>query len=173
VRPPYSLLRPFMTFVPIPELLEELQAGRPIVLVDDPSRENEGDLCFAAEFASPELVNLMIREARGLVCLALDGAICDQLQLPMQVQENKSRFGTAFTVSIEAAAEGVSTGHLRQATGLDRSSRRPIRPPSPRIWPDPATSSRCAPGKAACWCAPARPRASSTSAGWPACAPPA
>lgn len=109
MRPPYSLLRPFMTFVPIPELLEELQAGRPIVLVDDPDRENEGDLCFAAEFASPELINMMIREARGLVCLALDPAICDQLQLPMQVQENKSRFGTAFTVSIEAA-DGVSTG---------------------------------------------------------------
>ena len=54
-----------MTFVPIPELLEELQAGRPIVLVDDPDRENEGALCFAAEFASPELVNMMIRHARG------------------------------------------------------------------------------------------------------------
>ena len=98
-----------MTFVPIPELLEELQAGRPIVLVDDPDRENEGDLCFAAQFATPELVNQMIRDARGLVCLALDPAICDQLQLSMQVQENKSRFGTAFTVSIEAA-QGVSTG---------------------------------------------------------------
>lgn len=98
-----------MTFVPIPELLEELQAGRPIVLVDDPDRENEGDLCFAAQFATPELVNLMIREARGLVCLALEAPICDQLQLPMQVQENKSRFGTAFTVSVEAA-DGVTTG---------------------------------------------------------------
>ncbi len=98
-----------MTFVPIPELLEELQRGRAIVLVDDPDRENEGDLCFAAQFATPELVNQMIREARGLVCLALDPAICDQLQLPMQVQENKSRFGTAFTVSIEAT-DGVSTG---------------------------------------------------------------
>lgn len=98
-----------MTFVPIPELLEELQNGRPIVLVDDPDRENEGDLCFAAQFATPELVNLMIRDARGLVCLALEAPICDRLQLPMQVQENKSRFGTAFTVSIEAAA-GVSTG---------------------------------------------------------------
>jgi 3,4-dihydroxy 2-butanone 4-phosphate synthase/GTP cyclohydrolase II len=98
-----------MTFAPISELLTELQAGRPIVLVDDPDRENEGDLCFAAQFATPELVNLMIREARGLVCLALEGAICDQLQLPMQVQENKSRFGTAFTVAIEAA-EGVTTG---------------------------------------------------------------
>lgn len=98
-----------MTFAPIPELLSEIQAGRPVVLVDDPDRENEGDLCFAAEKATPELVALMAREACGLICLALDGAICDQLQLPMMVAENRARLGTAFTVSIEAA-EGVTTG---------------------------------------------------------------
>lgn len=73
------------TFSPIPELLEELQAGRPIVLVDDPDRENEGDLCFAAEFATPELVAQMSREACGLICLALDNDICDRLDLPMMV----------------------------------------------------------------------------------------
>ncbi len=98
-----------MTFAPISELLEELKAGRPIVLVDDPSRENEGDLCFAAQFASPELIALLSREACGLICLALDDEICDRLQLPMMVAENKSRYGTAFTVSI-GAAEGVTTG---------------------------------------------------------------
>jgi 3,4-dihydroxy 2-butanone 4-phosphate synthase/GTP cyclohydrolase II len=97
------------TFAPIPELLEELSAGRPIVLVDDPDRENEGDLCFAAEFASPELVAQMAREACGLICLALDSKICDRLELPMMVAQNGSRFGTAFTVSIEAT-EGVTTG---------------------------------------------------------------
>ncbi|MFY9345164.1 MAG: bifunctional 3,4-dihydroxy-2-butanone-4-phosphate synthase/GTP cyclohydrolase II [Planctomycetota bacterium] len=98
-----------MTFAPIPELLAELKAGRPIVLVDDPARENEGDLCFAAEFATPELLTLLMREACGLVCLALDPAICDRLQLPMMVSENKSRYGTAFTVSI-GATQGVTTG---------------------------------------------------------------
>ena len=97
------------TFAAIPELLAELKAGRPIVLVDDPDRENEGDLCFAAEFATPELVAQMAREACGLICLALDSKICDQLELPMMVAENGSRFGTAFTVSIEAT-EGVTTG---------------------------------------------------------------
>jgi 3,4-dihydroxy 2-butanone 4-phosphate synthase/GTP cyclohydrolase II len=97
------------TFSPIPELLEELKAGRPIVLVDDPDRENEGDLCFAAEFASPELVAQMAREACGLICLSLDGAICDQLELPLMVASNSSRFGTAFTVSVEAR-DGVTTG---------------------------------------------------------------
>ena len=97
------------TFAPIPELLEELKAGRPIVLVDDPNRENEGDLCFAAEFATPELVAQMAREACGLICLSLDNEICDRLDLPMMVAKNGSRFGTAFTVSIEAT-EGVTTG---------------------------------------------------------------
>lgn len=98
-----------MPFSPIPEVLDELRAGRPIILVDDPDRENEGDLCFAAQFATPELINLMIKECRGWVCLALDGAICDQIGLQMQTQDNQSRFGTAFTVTIEAR-EGVTTG---------------------------------------------------------------
>jgi 3,4-dihydroxy 2-butanone 4-phosphate synthase/GTP cyclohydrolase II len=98
-----------MTFASIPELLAELQAGRPIVLVDDPARENEGDLCFAAEFASPELITLLSREACGLICLALDSAICDRLQLPPMVADNRSRYGTAFTVSI-GASKGVTTG---------------------------------------------------------------
>ncbi|MFY7950792.1 MAG: 3,4-dihydroxy-2-butanone-4-phosphate synthase, partial [Gemmatimonas sp.] len=100
-----------MTFAPIPELLEELKAGRPIVLVDDPSRENEGDLCFAAQFATPELINLLARDACGLICLPMDAEICDNLGLQPMVadQQNKSRFGTAFTVSI-GAAKGMTTG---------------------------------------------------------------
>ncbi|MBI5853240.1 MAG: GTP cyclohydrolase II [Planctomycetes bacterium] len=98
-----------MPFAPIPDVLEQLKQGRPIVLVDDPDRENEGDLCFAAEFATPQLVNLMAKEARGLVCLALEPAICDQLALGAQAPDNGSRYGTAFTVSIEAR-EGVTTG---------------------------------------------------------------
>jgi 3,4-dihydroxy 2-butanone 4-phosphate synthase/GTP cyclohydrolase II len=98
-----------MSFASIPDILEELKAGRPIILVDDPDRENEGDLCFAAQFASPALVNLMVKEARGLVCLALDGAICDRLHLTPQAASNTSRYGTAFTISIEAR-EGVTTG---------------------------------------------------------------
>jgi len=98
-----------MAFAPIPEILEELKAGRPIILVDDPGRENEGDLCFAGQFATPELVNFMAKDARGLICLSLEGSICDQLQLNMQAPENQSRYGTAFTVSIEAR-EGVTTG---------------------------------------------------------------
>lgn len=98
-----------MAFASIPEILDELKKGRPIILVDDPDRENEGDLCFAAEFATPALVNQMAKDARGLICLALDGEICDQLNLTPQAPDNGSRYGTAFTVSIEAR-EGVTTG---------------------------------------------------------------
>jgi 3,4-dihydroxy 2-butanone 4-phosphate synthase/GTP cyclohydrolase II len=98
-----------MTISTIPEVLEDLRQGRMVILVDDPGRENEGDLAMLAEAVTPEAINFMIREARGLVCLSLSGAICDQLGLAMQVANNQSRMGTGFTVSIEAA-QGVTTG---------------------------------------------------------------
>lgn len=98
-----------MPFSPIPEILEELRQGRMIVLVDDESRENEGDLVCAAEKVTPEIVNFMARYGRGLVCLPLPGAKCDELNLYPQSAENTSAFGTAFTVSVDAA-KGVTTG---------------------------------------------------------------
>lgn len=124
-----------MAFSPIPEILDELRAGRPIVLVDDPDRENEGDLCFAAEFSTPELINMMIRDARGWVCLAMSGEMCDRLRLGPQVAENGSRFGTAFTVTIEAR-EGVTTGisaadrshTIRTAVADDATAEDLVRP---------------------------------------------
>ncbi len=96
-------------FSPIPEALQDLRDGRMIVLVDDEDRENEGDLCCAAEFVTPAIVNFMAKEARGLICLALAPEIVDRLELPLQTLDNSSRFGTAFTVSIEAR-HGVTTG---------------------------------------------------------------
>jgi 3,4-dihydroxy 2-butanone 4-phosphate synthase/GTP cyclohydrolase II len=98
-----------MPFAKIPEILNELAAGRAVILVDDPDRENEGDLCFAAQFATPELVNFMAKEARGFICLAMDGEMCDRLQLTPQTPHNTARLGTAFQVSIEARV-GVTTG---------------------------------------------------------------
>jgi 3,4-dihydroxy 2-butanone 4-phosphate synthase / GTP cyclohydrolase II len=94
---------------PITELLDDLRAGRMIVLVDDEDRENEGDLVFAAEFATPDKINFLLSNARGELCLALDAGICDQLHLPLQTLEPTNRFGTAFTITIEAAS-GVTTG---------------------------------------------------------------
>jgi len=97
-----------MSLATIPEILDELRAGRPVILIDDPSRENEGDLCFAAQFASPELVNFVLK-ARGLMCLALDGATCERLGLLPQTTVNETKLGTAFTVTI-GARHGVTTG---------------------------------------------------------------
>ena len=94
---------------PITEIIEEIRAGRMVVLVDEEDRENEGDLLFAAEFVTPEAINFMIRHARGLVCLTLTEERCSQLGISHMARDNKSPLGTNFTVSIEAA-EGVTTG---------------------------------------------------------------
>lgn len=94
---------------PIPEVLEDLKAGKMVILVDDPNRENEGDLCILAEKITPEAVNFMAKEARGLICMPMSDELCDRLELAPQVSNNKSRMGTGFTVSIEAAT-GVTTG---------------------------------------------------------------
>ncbi|MCP3919511.1 MAG: bifunctional 3,4-dihydroxy-2-butanone-4-phosphate synthase/GTP cyclohydrolase II [bacterium] len=93
----------------IPEILEDLSQGRMIILVDDPDRENEGDIAMLAEHCTPEAINFMIREARGLICMPMSGTLCDRLRLEAQTPRNTSKMGTAFTVSIEAAT-GVTTG---------------------------------------------------------------
>jgi len=93
----------------IEEAIQEYRAGRFVIIVDDEDRENEGDLCLAAEKISPEAINLMARHGRGLICLPIVGSRLDALRIPMMVQDNRSRFGTAFTVSVEAR-EGVTTG---------------------------------------------------------------
>lgn len=95
----------------IPEIVEDIRNGKMVILVDDEDRENEGDLILAAEFTSPDLVNFMIREARGLVCLTMTSEQVDRLQIPQMVRDdaNLSPNKTAFTVSIEAA-KGISTG---------------------------------------------------------------
>jgi 3,4-dihydroxy 2-butanone 4-phosphate synthase/GTP cyclohydrolase II len=93
----------------IEEVLKDIKAGKMIILVDDEDRENEGDLCMAAEAVTPEAINFMATHGRGLICLTLSGDIVDQLQLPMMVNDNQSPYGTGFTISIEART-GVSTG---------------------------------------------------------------
>jgi 3,4-dihydroxy 2-butanone 4-phosphate synthase/GTP cyclohydrolase II len=97
---------PFST---IEEAIEEIRAGRMVVVCDDEDRENEGDLVIAAQFATPDAVNFMAKHARGLVCLALTPERCDELHLDLMPAKNEGALKTAFTVSIEAG-EGVSTG---------------------------------------------------------------
>jgi 3,4-dihydroxy 2-butanone 4-phosphate synthase/GTP cyclohydrolase II len=98
-----------MPLARVAEALEDIRQGKMVILVDDEDRENEGDLCMAAEMVTPEAVNFMAKEGRGLICLTLTEDRADHLGLPLMVQENSSSFGTAFTVSIEAR-KGVTTG---------------------------------------------------------------
>ncbi len=93
----------------VEKAIEEIRAGRMVILVDDADRENEGDLVIAAEKVTPDAINFMATHGRGLICLALTEEQVRQLRLPMMVQENESTLGTAFTVSIEAR-HGVTTG---------------------------------------------------------------
>ena len=96
-------------FATIEEALEQIKSGRMVVVVDDEDRENEGDLTMAAQFITPEAVNFMALHGRGLVCLSITAERAESLNLEPMARTNQSRFGTAFTVSIEAR-EGVTTG---------------------------------------------------------------
>jgi len=98
-----------MSVSTIEEAIEDIKDGKMVILVDDEDRENEGDLCIASEHITPEAVNFMAKYGRGLICLSLDNESADKLKLPLMVQDNRSRFQTAFTVSIEAR-QGVTTG---------------------------------------------------------------
>jgi 3,4-dihydroxy 2-butanone 4-phosphate synthase / GTP cyclohydrolase II len=122
-----SVQTPFAT---IEEAIEDIRQGRMVVVVDDPNRENEGDLTMAAQFVTPEAINFMAKEGRGLVCLALTPERCDELGLDLMAAKNESAFATAFTISIEARS-GVSTG----ISAADRA--RTI-----QVAIDPQTSSR-------------------------------
>jgi 3,4-dihydroxy 2-butanone 4-phosphate synthase/GTP cyclohydrolase II len=107
-------------FNTIDEAIKDIREGKMIILVDDEDRENEGDLCIAAEKVTPEVINFMAKYGRGLICLSLTPERVEELQLPMMTNENTSPFGTAFTVSIEAK-RGVTTGisaHDRATTIL-------------------------------------------------------
>ena len=97
------------TFASIEDAIEDVRNGKLVVVVDDPNRENEGDLVIAAQFATPEAINFMATHARGLICLCLTEERCDELELRQMTDHNEAPLGTAFTVSVEAR-EGVTTG---------------------------------------------------------------
>jgi len=98
-------------FNTIEEALEDFKAGRPVIVADDEDRENEGDLLLSAQFATPEWINFMAKECRGLVCLAISEEIAERLELPQMVEQNTEGMKTAFTLSIDGAEKfGVTTG---------------------------------------------------------------
>lgn len=98
-----------MGFVTIEEAVEEIKAGKFLIVVDDEDRENEGDLAIAAEKVTPEVINFMLLNARGLICMPLTGQRLDELGVPLMVRQNTSKYSTAFTISVEAK-HGVTTG---------------------------------------------------------------
>ena len=124
---PQSPRTPEPPFTDVPGALDEIRAGRMVVVVDDEDRENEGDLTLAAEHVTPEAINFMARYGRGLICLTLTEERADHLRLFPMTQQNSSRFGTAFTETIEAR-EGVTTGI--SAADRARTIRTAIDPPT-------------------------------------------
>ena len=143
-----------------------------MVVVDDEQRENEGDLICAAQFATPEAINFMATEARGLICLAMEGRRLDELDLPLMVDRNTDANETAFTVSIDAGREhGVSTG----ISAEDRARTIQVAL-NPNTRPDelrrPAISFPCAPVPAACSNGPVTPKPPWIWLSWRASAPP-
>ncbi|MBM4432989.1 MAG: 3,4-dihydroxy-2-butanone-4-phosphate synthase, partial [Chloroflexi bacterium] len=98
-----------MGLATIPEAIEDIKAGKFVILVDNEDRENEGDLAIAAEKVTSEAINFMTKHARGLICMPIIGKRLDELEIPLMVGQNTSKYSTAFTVSVEAK-HGVSTG---------------------------------------------------------------
>ncbi|MDD5289288.1 MAG: bifunctional 3,4-dihydroxy-2-butanone-4-phosphate synthase/GTP cyclohydrolase II [Dehalococcoidales bacterium] len=99
-----------MVLAGITEVIKDVKEGKFIILVDDEDRENEGDLIMAAEKVTPETINFMAKNARGLICMPIIGSRLEELRIPMMVGENTARHGTAFTVSVDAKIRGATTG---------------------------------------------------------------
>jgi 3,4-dihydroxy 2-butanone 4-phosphate synthase/GTP cyclohydrolase II len=141
--------------------IDAIREGRMVILTDDEDRENEGDIVLAAEKVTPEAINFMAREARGLICLALTEEQIDRLRLPMMVEKNKASLQTAFTVSIEAR-EGVTTGiSASDRAHTIRVATSPESRPEDLVSPGHIFPLRARPG--ACSSVRVRPRAASTS----------
>src|SRR4026209_827075 len=115
-----------MPLATIEEAIEDIRRGKMVILMDDKDRENEGDLCMAAEMVTPQAINFMATHGRGLICLSLTEERCDALRLPLMVERNTSTHGTAFTASIDAegtAVEGSMTGRGRVTRGVSGADR--------------------------------------------------
>ena len=126
---------PLNSISPAADIIADIKAGKMVVLVDDENRENEGDFVIAAEFATAKQINFMAKHGRGLICLTLTEARCQQLSLPPMVQKNGTQLGTNFTISIEAAV-GVTTGisaadratTIKAAIAKDASAKNIVSP---------------------------------------------
>ena len=121
-----------MPFSPVEEVIEDIKAGKMVIVCDDEDRENEGDLTMAAEFVTADDINFMATYGKGLICLPLHEEIVERLEIPQMIQRNSAQNETAFTVSIEAR-EGGDDGYIRRGPGLHQPPgggrfHRPRRP---------------------------------------------
>ena len=149
------------TFATIEEALEDIREGKMVVVCDDETRENEGDLTMAAQFVTPDAINFMRKEGGGLICLALTSARCDELGLDLMAAKNESAFETAFTVSIEARV-GRQHRDLGRRPGAHDPGRDRPRDEPPTSSSSRDTCSRSRPSSGACSSGSDRPRRRST-----------
>ena len=159
-------------FARIEDAIEAFRAGEIIIVCDDEDRENEGDLTLAAEKVTPKAINFMAKHGRGLICMPMTGERLDELEIPLMVNQNTARLGTAFCVTIEAK-HSTSTGISANDRANTVLAAIDPRTQADRIWRGPATCFRCARSRAACSCAPGRRKRRSTWRGSPGCIPPA
>lgn len=129
-------------FSPVEQALEDLRDGRMIILVDDEDRENEGDLVVAAQKITPEIINFMLHHGRGVLCLPMTQRRCEELNLHLQTSQNTSRFGTAFTVTIDAHPRFAVTTGVSTADRCKTIEVACARTRSRAIWSGPGTSTR-------------------------------
>ena len=153
----------------IERAITDIKAGKAVVVIDDEDRENEGDLIFAAELATTELVAFMVRYTSGYICVPITEEEADRLDLPPMFRVNQDRRGTAYTVTVDAREE--SRPGFPRPTAPTPSGCWPIRARQRPISPGPDTSSRCGPRTAACCAGRATPRPLSTWPCWPDCRP--
>ena len=153
----------------VEEVIEDFRIGKPVIVVDDEDRENEGDFIVAAEKITPEIVNFMLKEGRGVLCAPLSEKRCDELGLNMMEENNTSLLGTPFTVTVDLLGNDCTTGvsiHDRAAT--IRALADPETKPTDRD-----ISIPCARATRACCAVRDTPRRPSTWPAWPDCSPPA
>ena len=153
-------------FASTEEILRDMRQGKMVVIVDDEDRENEGDLVMASEFVTPETINFMALQGRGLICMTMTEARAAALELPLMVSKNRCPHGTNFTVSFEASA-GVTTGSRRR-TAPRRSAPRWLGTPVHRTSSAPGTSSVSLPGRGAFWSGRDIRKRAATWRVWPA-----
>lgn len=156
----------------VEEVIEDFRIGKPVIVVDDEDRENEGDFIVAAEKITPEIVNFMLKEGRGVLCAPLSEKRCDELGLNMMEENNTSLLGTPFTVTVDLLGNDCTTGvsiHDRAAT--IRALADPETKPTDLGRRD--ISIPCARATRACCAVRDTPRRPSTWPAWPDCSPPA